>query len=372
MTWARGLLVGIILVAIVALAALVLPGPGRGGPDPSLEASGTPRSVGPTVFSVADLRRELADNSVTDITVANGTYVVPDASSITGQVSGLWIDQRFAARTNAVLVHAETTGGVTISGGGATDWIGLAFRDGVHDQTWQGLRFANAEPTQTGVIVFGQSGSVTPIAPHDITLRDMTIEETITSDNPPGMSGDHAVYFSRALTPGVHDILIDGLTVNASTSGLDSAIQFYGSAPGAPNANNVTIRHLRVTGTDQAVIFWDATIHDIVIEDSTISGAKQFAVRYELGHSITLRRVSSTGSGRSGFYSSLGANPPGVTLEGVDLAQARGAMTRDWPGGDKTNQAGLDQSPRDRVIAAASLPPVAAGPHARTAGRIRR
>ncbi len=319
MTWARGLLVGIILVAIVALAALALPGAGGSDPGPSLDVSETPRSVGPTVHSISDLRRKLADDSVTDITVANGTYVVPDASSITGQVSGLWIDQQFAARTNSVLIHAETTGGVTISGGGATDWIGLAFRDGVHDQTWQGFRFANAEPTQTGVIVFGQSGSVTPIAPHDITLRDMTIEETITSDNPPGMSGDHAVYFSRALTPGVHDILIDGLTVNAATSGLDSAIHFYGSAPGAPNANNVTIRHLHVTGTDQAVIFWDPTIHDIVVEDSTITGAKQFAVRYELGEAVTLRRVSSTGSGRNGFYSSLGANPSGVAFDSDDL-----------------------------------------------------
>ena len=319
MTRTRGLLVVIMLLAIVVLSALALPRPGKVGPGPSLEAHVTPRSAGPTVSSISDLRRTLADDSVTDITVANGMYVVPDASSIAGQVSGLWIDQRFAARTHSVLVHAETTGGVTFSGGGATGWIGLAFRDGVHDQTWQGFRFADAEPTQTGAIVFGQSGSVTPIAPHNITLRDITIEETITSDNPPGMSGDHAVYFSKALTPGVHDILIDGLTVNAATSGLDSAIHFYGSAAGAPNANNVTIRHLNVTGTDQAVIFWDPTIHDIVVEDATITGAKQFAVRYELGGDVTLRRVSSTGSGRYGFYSSLGANPSGVTLDGDDL-----------------------------------------------------
>ena len=140
---------------------------------------------------------------------------------------------------------------MTISGGGATGWIGLAFRDGVHDQTWQGFRFADAEPTSTGAIVFGQSGSVTPVPPHHITLLDMTIEETITSDNPVGRSHDHAVYFSKALTPGVHDILIDGLTVKAATSGLDSAIHFYHSADGTPNANNVTIRHLTVTGTER-------------------------------------------------------------------------------------------------------------------------
>ena len=251
--------------------------------------------------------------------MANGTYVVPNAASTTGQASGLWIDQRFAGRTRPVLVRADTTGGVTFSGGGATGWIGLAFRDGVHDQTWQGFRFANAEPTQTGVIVFGQSGSVVPVPPHHITLLDMTIEETITSDNPPGKSGDHGIYFSKALTPGVHDILIDRLTVSAATSGLDSAIHFYHSAAGEPNANNVTIRHMIVTGTDQAVILWDATIHDIAIVDSTITNATDTAIRYELGGTVTLRRVVSTDSTHHGFYSSLGPNPPGVTFDNCYL-----------------------------------------------------
>lgn len=107
---------------------------------------------------------------------------------------------------------------MTLSGGGATGWIGLAFRDGVHHQTWQGFRFANAEPTQTGVIVFGQSGSVVPIPPHHVTLLDMTIDRSITSDNP--ASGDHSIYFSKALSPGVHDILIDGYTVDGAEASI--------------------------------------------------------------------------------------------------------------------------------------------------------
>jgi hypothetical protein len=208
-------------------------------------------------------------------------------------------------------VRAETTGGVTFSGGGATGWVGLAFRDGVHDQTWQGFRFANAEPTQTGVIVFGQSGSVVPVPPHHITLRDITIAGSITSTNPG--SGDHGIYFSKALTPGVHDILIDGYTVDGS-GGVNTAVTFYHSAAGEPNANNVTIRRMTVTGTRQAVEFWDATLKNIVVEDSTINGALETAVRYEIGGTVTLRRVTSTGSGLFGFYSSLGPNPPGVTV----------------------------------------------------------
>jgi hypothetical protein len=275
----------------------------------------TPATSSVRVTSIPALLTALANNAVTEIVVANGTYVVPAASSSAGQISGLWIDHRFSSRTNPVLVRAEMTGGVTISGGGATGWIGIAFRDGVHDQTWQGFHFADADPTQTGVIVFGQSGSVIPIAPYNITLRDMTIDETITSANPLGVSGDHAVYFSAALTPGPHDILIDGLTVNAATSGLDTALHFYHSAAGAPGANNVTVRNMRVTGTDQAIVFWGATIYGIVIEDSTITNARQFAVRYEGGGTLTLRRVTSTGSGQVGFYSSLGPNPPAVTFD---------------------------------------------------------
>jgi hypothetical protein len=273
----------------------------------------------PTVTSVAGLLAQLADNRVTEIVVANGTYVVPDASSITGQKSGLWIDARFAGRTNPVLVRAETLGGVTFSGGGATGWSALDFRDGVHDMTWQGFHFADGEPTQTGVIVFGQNGSVTPLPPYRITLLDITVDESVTSDNPVGMSGDHAVYFSRAQDRGPHDIVIDRLTVHAATSGLDSAVHFYGSQPGQPNADTVAVRHLTVYGTDQAVILWDPTLRGITVSDSTITGAKATAVRYEGGTEITLADVVSTGSGQGGFYSTVGANPPGVTFTDCDL-----------------------------------------------------
>jgi hypothetical protein len=273
----------------------------------------------PTVTSVAGLLAQLADSSVTEIVVADGTYVVPSADSSAGQRSGLWIDQRFAGRTAPVLVRAETPGGVVFSGGGATGWNALSFRDGVHDMTWQGFDFADGDPTQTGVIVFGQNGSVTPLPPYRITLLGLTVEESVVSANPPGVSGDHAVYFSRALGRGPHDIVIDGLTVRASASGLDSAVHFYGSQPGQPNADTVAIRHLTVYGTDQALVLWDPTLRGITVSDSSITGAKAIAVRYEGGTGITLGDVVSTGSGQYGFYSSVGPSPPGVTFTDCDL-----------------------------------------------------
>ena len=118
----------------------------------------------------------------------------------------------------------------------------------------------------------------------------------------------------------MHDILIDRLTVKAATSGLDSALHFYTQpALGARARRSVTVSHMTVTGTNQAIIFWDASLSNITVSDSTITGAKDTAVRYEQGGTVTLRNVTSTGSGQHGFYSSMGSNPPGVTFVGDSL-----------------------------------------------------
>lgn len=261
------------------------------------------------VTSIPALLTALARNSVGEIVVANGTYRATQAS-LQGP-DGLAINSRFAGRTNPVLVRAETTGSVIFDGGNAINWLALYFGGGAHHQTWQGFRFANGRPTQTGVIYFGGSP-----APHHITLRDITIDKTVTSVSTG--SGDHGIYFSLA-DGGVHDILVDGYTVDGA-GGLDSALHFHHSAAGQPNAYNVTVRRMTVNGTDQAVVLWDPTIRNIVIEDSTITGATSCAVRYEEGGTVILRRVKSTGSGNYGFYSSLGASPPGVTFDNCSLA----------------------------------------------------
>ena len=61
----------------------------------------------------------------------------------------------------------------------------------------------------------------------------------------------------------------------------------------------------------------DATLPVIGIADTRFSGAKQFAIRSEeaaAARRVTLRRVTSTGSGQQGFFSYSGSNPPGVTF----------------------------------------------------------
>jgi hypothetical protein len=265
-----------------------------------------PASSSVRVTSVPALLNALAKDSVTDIVVANGTYHVSRAAS--KESDSLWIGSRFAGRTRPVTVRAETTGGVTFDGGGTGTFGGITFAAGAHHQTWRGFTFANGKPTATGVIVFG--GYAGLAAPHHITLRDITIPRSVTTTS--SGATDHGVYFSKAVD-GPHDILIDGLNVDGA-GGLDSALHFYHSDSANQNAWNVTVRRLRVSGTQQAIIVWDKTIRDVVIEDATITNAERSAVRYEQGGTLTLRRVTSSGSGDNGFYSSLGLRPSGVSI----------------------------------------------------------
>ena len=105
------------------------------------------------VTSIAALLDKLADNSITDIVVANGTYRVSAAASQAS--NSLWIGSRYAGRTRAVTVRAETRGGVTFDGGGTTYFGCISFEAGAHDQTWDGFRCANGQATSTGVVTFG-------------------------------------------------------------------------------------------------------------------------------------------------------------------------------------------------------------------------
>ena len=260
------------------------------------------------VTSIPALLTALADNTVTDIVVANGTYRVSPASS--QAANSLWIGSRFAGRTRPVTVRAETSGGVTFDGGGATGFGGLSFEEGAHDQTWDGFNFANGQATSTGVIMFG--GYAGQAAPHHITLRNIKVLASCTGHND---QNDHAVYFSYAVG-GPHDILIDGLTVDGTgPTPLSSALHFYHSDSTNRNAWNTTIRRLVVNGTYTAIFLWDSTLRDITIDGATITNARYGAVRYEEpGQRITLANMTSTGSGTFGFYSSAGDPPPGVTF----------------------------------------------------------
>ena len=119
----------------------------------------------------------------------------------------------------------------------------------------------------------------------------------------------------QALGTGPHDLLFEDVTVDGRGY-LASAFHFYHSDGSHPNASNVTVRRLTVTGTQQAIIVWDDTLRDIVFDSADITGALSVAVRYEAGSGIRFANIVSTGSGAgTGYRSSHGPAPPGVTFD---------------------------------------------------------
>lgn len=273
-------------------------------PTPSQSPSGT------RVTSITGLLAALSDNAVTNITVANGVYHVSTAGL--QHSDSLWID--FSGRTNPVIIHAETIGGVTFDGGGASYYGCISFENGAHDQTWIGFNCANGQATETGIITFG--GYAGLAAPHHISLLNWAILGSCTgrATSISAPTTDHAIYFSEAVG-GPHDILIDGLTVDGSGY-LASAVHFYHHDQVNANAWNTTIKNVYVNGTQQALIIWDTSLHDILVDNFNVTNALDNALRYEnAGTKITVQNSTSTGSGSgSGFYSSYGLNPPGLTL----------------------------------------------------------
>jgi hypothetical protein len=269
------------------------------------------------VASIPALLTALADDTVTEIVVANGTYRVSPASR--QKADSLWIGARYAGRTRPVTVRAETRGGVTFDGGGTTYFGCISFQDGAHHQTWDGFNCAGGQATETGVVDFGGKGVnyTGKAAPHHITMRHITVESTCTgrATSASGPATDHAFYIAQAVG-GPHDLLFEDITVDGR-GGLASAFHFYHSDSSHPNAWNVTVRRLYVSGTQQAIILWDPTLRNITFDTATITDALSVAVRYESpgATGIVLANITSTGSGSGrGFYSSLGSSPDGVTF----------------------------------------------------------
>ena len=313
-------------IARIALATTFILGFGGSTPAATLVPSSTPTPTstpapaGGTsvrVSSIAALKTALADDTVDEIVVANGTYHVSSANQV--EADSLWIasaqngDLDFAGRTRPITVRAETTGGVTFDGGGGSGYMGMAFEDGAHDQTWDGFNFANMAGT---VIEFG--GYTPSRPPHHITLRNITLKSTCRRTSA-GANQDQGIYFSDAAGRGPNNLLLEDITVDGSDPlSVWSAIHAYHGDATNPPPDHVTIRRLTVTGTTNAIILWDDTAvqHDWLIDGATITNARANAVRFESigANNIVFKNIVSTGSGSGGFYSTLGANPPGVSL----------------------------------------------------------
>jgi hypothetical protein len=271
------------------------------------------------VSSIAALKAALANNALDEIVVANGAYHVSPANL--QRSDSLYVGAKYAGRTRPVTVRAETRGGVTFDGGGGSSYGGLTFVDGAHDQTWDGFNFANMVAVDTGIIVYGGIQTLRP--PHHITLRNITLKSTLHRTSASDINA-HGLYFAQALTTGPHDLLVDGLTIDGTSSlSLWSGIHAYHGDATHPASYNVTIRRLKVTGTLFPIVLWEDTAvqHDWLIDGATISGARRYAFRFEsvAATNVKVNAVTSTGSGLGGFYSSMGAHPAGLSITNSSL-----------------------------------------------------
>ena len=190
------------------------------------------------VTSISALLTALANDSIGDIVVANGTYHVSTASSM--RSDSLWIGKRFAGRTRPVLIRAETRGGVTFDGGGSSSYGGMTIIDGAHDQIWDGFNFANMVGGHTGIIVFGGDPTLPP--PHHITLRNFTLKSTLRRESS-SSNKSQGVYFAHARGRARNNLLIEDLNIQGTNSlSLWSGIHAYHGDSSHPPASNVTIR----------------------------------------------------------------------------------------------------------------------------------
>jgi len=264
------------------------------------------------VSTIPALLKALADDRTDEIVVANGTY--HDSPSSYVAADSLWIDGRFARRTNPVLVRAETPGGVTFDGkGGGDGYGGLSFEDGAHDQTWDGFNFANMTANQSGIIEFG--GYMPRRTVHHLTVRNIRILGTCRgrATTSAGNTTEHAIYFAHAVGVGPHDLLAEDISVDGSGF-LASAIHGDHGDTLNPPSWNVTVRRLHVVKTQQAIILWYPAFKNWTIDSADISGALAYAIRYEAqgATGITFSNITSTNSGVQGFASNQGPAPANV------------------------------------------------------------
>ncbi len=172
----------------------------------------------------------------------------------------------------------------------------------------------------TGIIEVG--GYLPRRTPYNITVRNMTITSTCTgrATTADGSTWDHGIYIAHAAGVGPHDLLLENITVDGRGN-LASAVHFDHGDAANPAAWNVTVRSLDVTNTQQAIILWSDGLRNIVFDGADISGAKAYGVRFESSPAsgIVFKNITSVNSGYRGFYSSMGTNPPGVTLTNNSL-----------------------------------------------------
>ena len=129
------------------------------------------------------------------------------------------------------------------------------------------------------------------------------------------------------------DITLDNLAVNNANGWAASAFHFYhGADRGSTSMNawNVWVRRMTVTGTQQALLVWETTAHDILFEDVTISNARAHAVRYEYGSAYPVQPGHLDRLRLQGFFSSKGTTRPASRSSTRFSTNATGRRPQRW------------------------------------------
>lgn len=257
-----------------------------------------------TVSSVAAIKTALADDTIDEIVVTDGTYSVVNATDEAS--SSLFFGSSFASRTRPCTIRAQTTGGVTFDGSSAS-MCGLFVGVGAHDLAFDGFKFANMAPVSTGVVTVGRHITGADETPsYNLRFRNITVMATCLGANSPGNFTDHAFYISSSALPGPHGLLFEDCTVTPpadTTRLLHSAFHMFGDENGTDTTPwDVTVRRLTATAKDGALI-WGQDIRDVLLDSCTFTSCTVFGVRQRYANSgMEYRATHSTGSGSQGFF----------------------------------------------------------------------
>lgn len=171
----------------------------------------------------------------------------------------------------------------------------LVSRGGASYVSWDGAAFDNANPGDSGLLIFGgyDDGGC-----HHIAFRNIR-GTRITGTAP----NSHFVYLSGDAVSRPAEIDLDDFDFDCPNQSVAALHSFHN-----PNAVNVRARRWKVRGAYEAALMW-SDLTGLLIEDWTVSGCKQsFDINGPTG---VVRQVTATGAGQPSRFG------PGIQLEQV-------------------------------------------------------
>ncbi|MDP2622280.1 MAG: hypothetical protein Q8Q29_00580 [Actinomycetota bacterium] len=272
------------------------PEPPPPSPPPGPEPTPIPVQLVGSIVSLFDVMR---DNTQTRVRMKNGTYLHSAASLNYGSpaADALCVNERFAGRTQTILVEPETPDGVIFDGRGG--YGGIAFARGAAFIDWRLRRFVNCVPRSFGIVSFGfTTGAPNGWAdPHHISV-DILGDLSNKSQGPTAGPNDHYVYFMTS-KGGPHDIVVNlDVDCGGGSYGIHTGAHFYhgNTDNGEKNAWNVKLRGT-IRRARKGLMLWEGSCHDITAEGLVIRDSTQAAISYKYGaQRFILDRVVTSGS----------------------------------------------------------------------------